>query len=284
MVKNGNSLQNGENKIFDKIFIERLQVFGRHGVLSEENTLGQMFFITAELGIDLMAAGKSDDLDKTVNYAQCCAVIKDICENNTYKLIETLAEKTAERLLCEFPLIYSVRLRVDKPSAPIGLPLDSVGVEIYRCRHTAYIALGSNMGDKRGYLENAVKWMDKDEKCRVLRVSPFIVTEPVGGVEQDDFLNGCLCLETLYTPDELLDMLNALEQRAERVRAVHWGPRTLDLDIIFYDDAVIQTERLTVPHALMHTRGFVLEPLAEIAPYAVHPVFGKTVRELLDML
>ncbi|MBR6400802.1 MAG: 2-amino-4-hydroxy-6-hydroxymethyldihydropteridine diphosphokinase [Firmicutes bacterium] len=268
----------------DKIFIDKLQVFGRHGVMSEENTLGQMFYISAELSLSLRGAGCTDELEKTVDYGECCHLIKSICENNTYKLIETLAENIAAALLKISPLVTAVRLRVDKPSAPIGLPLAGVGVEIERKWNTAYIALGSNMGDREKYLTDAVKAVDSDENCRVTRVSPFIETKPVSDVPQDDYLNGCMAVQTLYSPQELLDMLNAAEAAADRKRTVKWGPRTLDLDIIFYGDEIIQTKSLTVPHPLMHTRAFVLEPLNAIAPYMRHPVFGLTVGEMLKQL
>ncbi len=268
----------------DKIFIDKLQVFGRHGVMSEENTLGQMFYISAEIELSLKNAGLTDDLENTVNYSECCHLIKDICQKNTFKLIETLSEKIADVLLKQSQLIKRVCVRIDKPSAPIGLPLESVGVQIIREWKTAYIALGSNMGDKQKYLDNAVKAIDADENCRVGRVSEFIVTAPVSDIPQDDYLNGCIAVETLYSPTELLDMLNALEKAADRVRTVKWGPRTLDLDIIFYGDEVIQTERLTVPHPLMHERAFVLEPLKHIAPYKKHPVFGTTVAQMYAAL
>lgn len=268
----------------DKIFIDKLQVYGRHGVMSEENTLGQMFRISAELRLSLKMAGSTDALENTVNYSECCHMIKDICENRTFKLIETLAENIADALLKASPLIGSVRVRVDKPSAPIGLPLESVGVEIERAWNSAYIALGSNMGDKQKYISDAVKALDADESCRVCRVSDLIVTAPVSDIPQDDYLNGCLLLETLYSPAELLDRLNAIEQAADRVRKEKWGPRTLDLDIIFYNNDIIQTERLTVPHPLMHTRSFVLEPLMQIAPFKIHPVYGSTVTQLFEAL
>ena len=268
----------------DKIFIDRLALYGRHGVMAEENALGQMFYISAELGLDLRGAGKSDSLDKTLDYGECCRVIKRICENNTYKLIETLAENIADELLRMSTAVKTVKVRVDKPSAPVGLPLESGGIEIERRRHTAYIALGSNMGDKEAYLKKAVAEMNADKNCNVLRVSDFIMTAPVSDIPQDDYLNGVMAVETLYTPEELLACVNAIEARADRVRKEKWGPRTLDLDIIFYDDLVIRTEKLTVPHPLMHTRAFVLEPLCMIAPHAVHPVFGKSAAQLLAEL
>ena len=268
----------------DKIFIDKLQVFGRHGVMSEENALGQMFYISAKLNLSLRRAGLTDALENTVNYSECCHIIKDICQNNTFKLIETLAEKIADALLKHSALIKSVYIRIDKPAAPIGLPLESVGTEIERGWNTAYIALGSNMGNKQKYIDTAVNTVANDENCRVCRVSDLIVTAPVSDIPQDDYLNGCMEIETLYSPAELLDFLNAAEKAADRVRKEKWGPRTLDLDIIFYNDDVIQTERLTVPHPLMHTRTFVLEPLEQIAPFKKHPVFGKTVTELLNGL
>ena len=99
-------------------------------------------------------------------------------------------------------------------------------------------------------------------------------------MEQDEFLNGVCQIETLYTPEELLDFLHLLEQAAHRERKVHWGPRTLDLDIIFYDDLVMDSDELTIPHIDMQNRDFVVDPMAEIAPYKRHPIYGKTMKEL----
>jgi 2-amino-4-hydroxy-6-hydroxymethyldihydropteridine diphosphokinase len=120
---------------------------------------------------------------------------------------------------------------------------------------------------------------------QVERVSRFIETAPVGGpARQEDYLNGVARLRTSLDAHELLDVLQAIERRFGRERAERWGPRTLDLDVLLYDDAVIETERLIVPHARMHERRFVLEPLCEIAPEVVHPVLGLMMRELLMKL
>ena len=164
------------------------------------------------------------------------------------------------------------------------MSVDTVEVSITRKWHRAYIALGSNMGDSKGHLDGAVKELDADKCCRVKKVSEFIVTEPVGGVEQDDFLNGCLELETLYTPYELLDFLHKIEQAHNRERIVHWGPRTLDLDLLFYDDQILETKSLIVPHPEREKRSFVLVPMAQIAPWLRHPVSKSTIKQLLEEL
>lgn len=146
--------------------------------------------------------------------------------------------------------------------------------------HTAYIGLGSNIGDCGGYLSTALKKLAEHPQIRVEKVSAFIRTKPVGPVEQPDFLNACAELSTSLSPTDLLRFLQQLEQEAGRTREIHWGPRTLDLDILLYDDLVSDDETLTLPHPEMHKRMFVLEPMCEIAPEAVHPGLHRSMEEL----
>ena len=133
-------------------------------------------------------------------------------------------------------------------------------------------------------LSKCLSMEEAEVRKRVEKVSSYLVTEPYGGVEQDDFLNACLCLKTFLSPSELLARLHEIEAAAHRERIVRWGPRTLDLDILMYDDLVMETEDLIIPHVEMHLREFVLRPLSEIAPGKRHPVYGKTVTELLREL
>ncbi len=150
--------------------------------------------------------------------------------------------------------------------------------------HTAYIGLGSNLGQRQRILRRALEALDGREGIEVRRVSTFIETEPVGGPPQGPYINAAAELRTTLSPRALLDVLLDVEDELGRVRTVHWGPRKLDLDLLLYEDQIIDEPRLQVPHRHMHKRQFVLEPLGEIAPDAVHPVLGKSVRELQEEL
>ncbi len=149
----------------------------------------------------------------------------------------------------------------------------------------AHIGLGSNLGDRRATLEGAIAALDATPGIRVLRVSSFFETEPVGGPPgQGPYLNAAASLGTTLEPSELLLALRAIEARFGRVRTVRWGERTLDLDLLLFDDRLIQGPGLMVPHPRLAERRFVLAPLAEIAPRAVEPRSGRTVSELLAAL
>lgn len=265
---------------FDRIHIEDLTVFANHGVLPEETKLGQKFLLSLTLYLPAGTAGARDELDDSVDYGAVCAFATAYTKEHPRKTIEAASEDLAAALLDQWPKLAGVGLTLKKPWAPVGLPLETVSFQITRRWHTAYIALGSNLGDKKGYLDGAVAALGRVRGCRVEQVSPYLVTAPYGGVEQDDFLNACLSLRTWLTPQALLDVLHRIEQDAHRERAVRWGPRTLDLDLLLYDDTVFETSDLVVPHVEMHKRTFVLEPLRQIAPNVRHPILKKTIDEL----
>ena len=268
----------------DKIEIKKLEIFANHGVFPEENVLGQKFVISATLYTDTRKAGLTDELTASIHYGEVSHMITKFTKEHTYKLLETLAENLCQMLLQELPLLKMITLRVEKPWAPVGLPLETVAVEITRGWHTAYVAFGSNLGDKKKFLDDGIQGLRDTPSCEVEAVSEYLVTEPYGGVEQDEFLNGVLKLRTLLTPEELLDRLHKLEAAANRERIIHWGPRTLDLDILFYDNEIIDTPDLHIPHIDMENRDFVLKPIDEIAPYYRHPVLNKTIHQLLNEL
>lgn len=147
----------------------------------------------------------------------------------------------------------------------------------------AWIALGGNIGDRESYLRRALMMMEERDIVPI-KISSFYETKAFGKTDQDDFINAVCIVETEYDAEKLLQELLQIESALERVRTVRWGPRTIDLDILFFEDEIIQTELLTVPHKEMEKRKFVLQPLAEIHPEKRHPISGKTVQEMLFAL
>ncbi len=152
--------------------------------------------------------------------------------------------------------------------------------------HEACIAVGSNLGDRAENVRRSIDAIARIPGTFVRAASRVYETAPVGGVAQGPYLNGAVVVETGLAPRELLGHLLRIEREAgrDRARERRWGPRALDLDLVLFGDVVIDEPDLTVPHARMHERLFVLDPLAEVAPHAVHPVLGKSVLELRDGL
>ena len=266
----------------DEIIIENLKVFAYHGVYQEENEKGQNFYVNAVLYTDTGKAGREDNREMTTSYGDVCQFIHQFVGENLFKLIETLAERTAEAVLSHFPLLEGITLEIRKPEAPIDLEFESVSVNITRMWHNVCLATGSNLGNRPKFIKDAIEAIDLDEKCKVIKSSELVRSRSYGNVEQGEFFNGALLIRTLYSPEELLVRLHEIEDASGRQRVKHWGPRTLDLDIIFYDDMILDTDTLQIPHIDMHNRDFVLEPLSQIVPYKIHPVFGKSVIQLYE--
>ena len=149
--------------------------------------------------------------------------------------------------------------------------------------HTAYVALGSNLGDKEANLRRALELLE-ERGVEVVKTSSFICTEPYGVTDQPQFLNGVCEVRTSMAPLAFLHTLLEIEQERGRVRLRHWGERNIDLYLLLYEDVVMDIPQLKLPHPDMQNRDFVLLPLAEIAPELVHPTLQKTISELVICL
>jgi len=150
----------------------------------------------------------------------------------------------------------------------------------------AFIGLGSNLGERESHIRRAVEELGKAPRTKFVRLSSVYDTDPVGDVDQPRFLNAVAWVESDLSPGELLWNLLLIEKRLGRVRSAarRWGPRTIDLDLIFFGDRVVEEPGLTVPHLEAHNRAFVLAPLAELEPTFVHPTLGETIAVILARL
>ena len=268
----------------DKIYLKDIEIFANHGVFQEEKNLGQKFLLTVELSLDIKEAASTYDLSKSVHYGELCHKVIDVFQEETLDLIESVVNKVANFILDNYSMVKSVKVLLKKPWAPIGRHLDYAAVETIIARHKAYIALGSNMGNKEQYIRKAIEKISELEGTKVTKESELLVTKPWGKEDQEDFLNAVIEVETYLKPNELMAELLNIESLLERKREIKWGPRTIDLDIILFDDLVSNDEFVILPHPLMHLREFVLQPLCEIAPYAIHPLKNKRAFELLEKI
>lgn len=152
-------------------------------------------------------------------------------------------------------------------------------------KHIAYISVGSNMGNRLQNCLHGITALTERRKSRILAQSHIYMTEPVDYKDQEWFINLMVKLETALDPFELLDQIKTIQRAAGRKRdTIQYGPRILDLDIIFFDDRIIDSERLVVPHPRMHQRRFVLKPICDIDPTIIHPVLKESMQSLLDQL
>ena len=146
----------------------------------------------------------------------------------------------------------------------------------------AYIALGSNVGDRLSYLRRALKALKEHPEIHLSALSSVYETKPVGLTEQADFLNMVAAVDTALSPHALLDVTQGIEQALHRRREIRWGPRTLDIDILLYGNVTMEEDRLTIPHPRMTERAFVLVPLAELGPDVDIPGTGRTVQQQVE--
>lgn len=277
----------------DLIQVTGIRATGFHGVFPEEKRDGQEFVVDVAVEAELGAAGESDDLGDTVNYAEVAALVVARIEGPSFDLIERLAAVIAEDVLAAeqcAALVNAVQVTVHKPQAPVGVPFGDVTVQIRRERAAVpvVIALGANLGDRYAALGYAELALAERVCLGPVVVSDYVETDPVGGPDQPDYLNAVAVGWTRLSPSAVLRELHTIEAGLGRVREIRWDARTLDLDLIQYGDPVADSDvvssraSLMLPHPRAHERGFVLVPWLDADPDAVLRVGEQvaSVREL----
>jgi dihydroneopterin aldolase/2-amino-4-hydroxy-6-hydroxymethyldihydropteridine diphosphokinase len=253
----------------DHIYVNGLRLMALVGVLPHERDSMQPLQIDVDLEVDLSEAGVTDNLADTANYGAISEAIADVVRTSSDTLLERLAARIADRVL-HFDHVEVANVLVTKLRPPVPEDLVSSAVRIVRsrvdmrvpARHRAIVALGSNLGDRAAYLRFGL-----DKLSNVIAQSQVFETDPVGGPDnQGPYLNMVAVVDTDLDPFAMLRRLLQIEAEAHRVRIERWGPRTLDMDLLFYDDYTITSEELTLPHPRYGERRFVLEPLSEVAP------------------
>jgi 2-amino-4-hydroxy-6-hydroxymethyldihydropteridine diphosphokinase len=149
---------------------------------------------------------------------------------------------------------------------------------------TAYIGIGSNLGDREKNLHKAIDNLSCIKGIEVFRASQFYLTAPIGYIDQPDFLNGVVEIKTTLDPHTLLKVCHQVEDELKRVHTIKWGPRTIDLDILLYGNVVMNEKYLVIPHPGMNERVFVLKPLSELVPNVIHPITNITIHEMLSKI
>lgn len=255
----------------DRIDITGLLVTTVVGALPHEREMAQPLRIDLSLVVDLRDAGHSDELGDTVHYGLVTDQVAAAVREHKDILLERLADRIAE-IVVGFDRVEAVDLTVTKLRPPIAEQVETTSVRIHRTpadfevrprsAHRAIVALGSNLGDREGYLRHALRGLGG-----IVAQSQVFETDPVGGPEgQGAYLNMVVALDTPLDPFAFMRRCQRIEHEAMRQRVVHWGPRTLDVDVLFYDDVTMSSPELTIPHPRIDERRFVLAPLSEVAP------------------
>ncbi len=260
----------------DRIELSGIRAVGIIGVLTEERRRAQPFEIDLAIEMDLSEAGRTDELKHTYNYGPPLEMVQRIVTEEGHELLERVAARIIEEIMKD-ARVDAVEVVVRKVRPPVPVDVDTTAVRLHRTRQEsstlqrdpvrAFIAMGSNVGDRRATLINAIR-----STPEVTRVSGCFETEPIGGPHgQNPHLNVVVEVETRLDPFALLAHCQRLERAAGRIRTVKDGPRTLDVDVILYGDVHVASGELTVPHPRMHERRFVLTPLADLAPELCPP-------------
>lgn len=286
-LRDAGPVANPAGGVFDRIALSGLTVRAHHGVFDFERRDGQLFACDVVLHVDARAAASGDDLTATVHYGQVADEVAAVLAGGAVDLLETLAQAVADVCLAR-RAVRAVDVTIHKPQAPVTPPVRDVTVSLRRLGPLVrrpgtpgpprparvVLGLGANLGDSRGAVGAAIEALADLPDTRVTGVSPLAVTTPVlapGQEPQPDYVNAVASVRTLLAPLEVLAACQRIEALAGRSRSARWEPRTLDIDVVSYDDLRVSDPILTMPHPRAHARAFVLAPWLRIDPGASLP-------------
>ncbi|MBE3113987.1 MAG: 2-amino-4-hydroxy-6-hydroxymethyldihydropteridine diphosphokinase [Actinobacteria bacterium] len=264
-----------------RIIIKDLNLFGYHGVKESEKKDGQNFCFNIEILLNKNSFLNGDDLKNTINYSEVIRFVKKINSSNKFNLLETFSQTIAEDIMEMSPLVEKVTVKIEKTSPPIKENLESVGVEYVldskreekdkskNNKVDVFLSLGSNMGNRENNLRKAVDLIGRSPNINIIKVSSIYETEPMYFKDQDSFYNIVLQaqVDRELSPFGMMGFLKGIEYGFGRKRSKkRYGPRIIDIDLLYYGEMVIESNFFTVPHPGIEERKFVLVPLSEIAP------------------
>ena len=278
-----------------RIIIKDLNLFGYHGVKESEKKDGQNFRFNIEILINKSSFLNDDSIENTLNYSEVIRLVKKINSSNKFNLLETFSQTIAEDIMKMSPLVEKVMVRIEKTFPPIKENLESVGVEYVLDRKReekdksennkvdVFLSLGSNMGNRENNLRKAVDLIGRSPNINIIKISSIYETEPMYLKDQDSFYNIVLQaqVDRELSPFEIIGFLKGIEYGFGRKRSEkRYGPRIIDIDLLYYGEMVIESDFFTVPHPGIEERKFVLVPLSEIAPEFI--IKGNNIKRFIE--
>ena len=277
------------------INIKDLEIYSYIGAHKEEQILGQKILISVEISINdtkqlpnvnYIINNDEQSLDNhiSLNYSTLIKEINHFVLSVNYLYIEELANNLALKIINKYRYIDYVNVKISKPHVPIKYHYNEISVSKSYQWHEVFLSLGANIGNAYQTLLNVFNDLKINKFLNDVIMTDIIKTEPYGNKNQNYFFNSVVKCKTYLSPKQLLIFINNIENKYGRQRLEHWGPRTCDIDILFYDNLIISTDELTIPHYDMHNRYFVLFPLSQLCPYKIIPNINKTVLQCLNDL
>jgi dihydroneopterin aldolase/2-amino-4-hydroxy-6-hydroxymethyldihydropteridine diphosphokinase len=266
----------------NSIIIKNLDVTCPPGMVPATTDSGGRCRLTAEFYLQPELQGEQSAAP--MDFAPLCREIRDgFCQMRAQS-IEACLEELTHRILLAYARVDHVSLTLKLCEGLAGISLDYAGVRVERGWHRAFLGVGSNLGDRHENIQAAAELINQSGLSRVESISKIYETEPQGYLDQGRFLNCAFEIKTLLSPTDLIRLLLDIEERLKRERKIHLGPRTIDLDLLFYDDLISDHETAVIPHPRLHQRRFVLTPLCDIAPYVLHPILKERCNRIAEKL